>query len=164
MVKIIDDIMILRLLSYKPMQKLWEFFERWARHGTSKWHASIKIVIFFNIHIPSSGKFEGWIGKSLNARDKSILQSNAPSPIWWRYGRIWSCSLLIGCGIFDYQRILFILRLARLLTAPLPAWACLRLIGFRRSWLPGLGLWGIGVHLACMARWLALSLTILNML
>lgn len=102
--------------------------------------------IFFNIHIPSSGKFEGWIGKSLNARDKSILQSNAPSPIWWRYGgRIWSCSLLIGCGIFDYQRVLFILRLARLLTAPLPAWACLRLIGFGRPWFPGLGVWGPGL-------------------
>lgn len=94
--------------------------------------------IFLKIHIPRSGKFEGWIGKSLNARDKSILQSNAPSPIWWRYGgRSWSCSLLIGCGIFDYQRILFILRLARLLTAPLPAWACLRLIGFGRALFPG---------------------------
>lgn len=78
MVKIIYDIMILRHQSYKPVQKLWEFFERWASHGTSKWHASIKIVFFKKIHIPRSGKFEGWIGKSLNARDKSILYKAMP--------------------------------------------------------------------------------------
>lgn len=34
--------------------------------------------IFLKIHIPSSGKFEGWIGKSLNARDKSILYKAMP--------------------------------------------------------------------------------------
>lgn len=34
--------------------------------------------IFLKIHIPRSGKFEGWIGKSLNARDKSILYKAMP--------------------------------------------------------------------------------------
>lgn len=95
--------------------------------------------IFLKIHIPSNGKFEGWIGKSLNARDKSILYKAMPlhQSDGAMVGIGVACSLLIGCGIFDYQRILFILRLARLLTAPLPAWACLRLIGFGRALFPG---------------------------